>query len=470
MMASFFERFAPALATLLLAPIIGVEQTGIAAISLAAIFILAIPFKGVADVLTGARTLTSEASLAVLIAITAAGTLASAALMIGAPLVADLYNQPELARILPVHAIAIFAVATGTLHDGLFQREFRFSLQAKRKGVGGCLGILAGLVYAWFRPDAMALAVYHVTATVSSTLLCWAMFRPELGRQADWSWLRSHAASFAFQSASQSIGQITIRSIDLITGLILGLYAVGLIRVAMQLYNLISAILVTPLANVLTSHLAQLARSSSDHGRLQAPFLSLYRVLSFMALPLYGLIGAALPMAVSLAMSPEWETAGHLGAIVSANGLSAVLIMTSNSILIARGQYGANLAINAFQAILSIIATIVGAQFAIWGVAVSVVVRAYVSFLFVLLILHRYGGIRIRTILANTVPALFCTGIAVGVYYLIQSLWRLGGGTITELIVSLMCGAISYAAISAIVQRAAVATALSLFFRSADQG
>ncbi len=425
MAASFFERFAPAVALLLMAPIIGVQQTGVASISMALIFILALPFKGFSETLTQEQQIDQKTMSALLFLAVTLSSLFCLLLWTASGAIAALYGLPQLAQLIPTHSLVILGMALGVIHDGLFQRSFQFQRQAKRKAAGGLVGLTVGFAYAFWKADATALVVYHLATVWASTVIGWAMSPIQVDIRPHLKTMHILLPKTMLLATSQFIGQINQRGIDLIVGLILGASQVAIIRLALQVFNLVTAVVVTPIATVLLPYFSELNRAAQHDpktdGKPQADFIRTQALAVHFILPAFIYGGLAMPYAFEMLMGPDWIMAGEVGRIVSVNGVAVMFSILASTFLIAIGRLSKHFAISLLQAALTIITTAVFAGFGLMVLAWAYVARGIAATMITLRILERNGGVRRVDLLKATVGPIFCTAVGSGAFLLFEN-------------------------------------------------
>lgn len=413
MAASFFERFAPALALLIMAPIIGVQQTGVASLSMALIFILALPFKGFSEALTQESEVDQRKTSALFYLALISALLFCALLWLGSGAIASLYELPQLASLIPLHSLVVLGMAIGVVHDGLFQRNFEFHRQAKRKAAGGLIGLAVGLFFAFWRADASALVVYHLTTVWASTIIGWLMSPIRMEKRPDWAMLRMLLPKTLLLASSQLIGQINQRGIDLIVGLALGVSQVAIMRMALQVFNLITAVVVTPIANVLLSYFSSLQRDVPDNSEQglepQAEFVRVQALTVQFVVPAFIYAGLVMPYAFEVILGAEWLQAGIVGRIVSVNGIAVMFSILASTFLISIGRLSKHFAISLFQAALTVTTTAIFAPFGLIVLAWVYVARGIIATMFTLRILEKNSDIRLDDLAKATFGPILCT-------------------------------------------------------------
>ncbi|WP_341891693.1 oligosaccharide flippase family protein [Variovorax sp. YR752] len=231
-----------------------------------------------------------EAALGLTLAI---GTLATAAMLLAAPLLAAFFLDPALAAVLAGLAPNLLLVSLGALPIALLRRGLRFKSIAVIETLAYILGYGAvGVLLAGLHAGVWAL----VGATLAQSALTWAMayalerhsLRPRLsveGRE-----LLSYGSAFS------AVGLLEFLSANLpgaAIGRLLGAPALGVFSRAWLLTNLPVEKATGVVARVLFPLLSQL---QGDRSRLAALFL--------LALSAIGLMGAALTLSIAAVAEP----------------------------------------------------------------------------------------------------------------------------------------------------------------------
>jgi O-antigen/teichoic acid export membrane protein len=92
---------------------------------------------------------------------------------LGSTVLASIYDEPDLALILQVFAIAIVLNATGSTHASLLRRDFQFRSLAIRRIIGTASGGTVGVIWAIVDPGVWALVGQYMTSAVVSVAVLW---------------------------------------------------------------------------------------------------------------------------------------------------------------------------------------------------------------------------------------------------------------------------------------------------------
>lgn len=393
--------------------------------SMAIVFILALPFKGISDAITQTQDVAPSTRTAFLLLALFAAVCMCAGLILLAPWLAASFDMPGLTALLPLHSLVIAGTAAGVLHDGIFQRGYQFDRQAKRKSAGGLCGLVAGLTWAILYRDAFALVAFHLVGTWAATAAAWLTVRPELEPRLGTANLRLLLPKVAWLSASHFVAQLNQRGIDLVVGFFLGAAQVGLFRIALQLINLVTALVVTPFTNVLLAFFSDLRRKASV-GHPPANFTSGFMRIQGLAmefiLPLFIYAGLAIPYLVSLVLGDEWELAGETARIVSVNGVAATISIFATTFLTATGHVAYPFRINMIQLLLTAATALFFVHFGLLVLAWAFVVRGWVATFFTTGLLRNALGIsRLRSAGVIRVP-MICTSAGASAFLVVEYL------------------------------------------------
>jgi O-antigen/teichoic acid export membrane protein len=282
-----------------------------------------------------------------------------------------------------------FAGASAVFQADL-QRRLRFSRVAGVEIMAACASLLVALVWAWLRPEAMALVAGQI-ALVAIRCLGFFALSPlailrAFPRASD---LRS-LASFGFYQMGERALTYAASNLDrLIVARLLGPAAAGIYTVASQ-------IALRPLALlgpfVLRTLFPLLARMEEKE-RQASSFLRSITVLSPAAALAYTLLfGLADPL-VRLVLGSGWEQAAPLLRILSALGFLWMISNPLGSLMLAQGRARAGFWITALVLAVNALAVWTGARFGLPGAALGMLAATAALLPLDFILLRRWAGL-----------------------------------------------------------------------------
>lgn len=255
---------------------------------------------------------------------------------LGAPLLARLFSQPELTRVLRVLALTLVLRGLTAAPGALLERELAFDKRAR--------GDVAGALAQGIVSVASAVAGFGVWSLVAGQLAnqavqgaCyWALapFRPS-PRLASWPMLRDLGRFGRHVAASNVLVLVNDNADNALIGRLLGASSVGLYNLAWRLANL-PAIQIAFIVSRATFPVYSTVRD--DLAEFREIFRATLRRISFLSIPVaVGLLVAAHPIVVGV-FGERWHAAiGPLQALVLF-GMIRTLAGVTSSVFQASGR------------------------------------------------------------------------------------------------------------------------------------
>ena len=303
-----------------------------------------------------------------------AGTLLAIICFAAAGPVAGLYGQPELAPVLRVLSVVLFLQSLASTQDALLRRHFRFKAAAARRIVASVVGSVVAVAWAVASPSVWALVAQTVATSMAGVVVLWSVsgYRPGLHGS------RKHARSLV----NFGVNVLGIRLAffageygdNFVIGLVLGPRALGYYVVGYRVFRIITEVVTSTLSAVT---LPVFSRLQDDRERLVRAFLSVTRLSLSIAVPAFASGAVLAPYLIPALFGDGWGPSIEVMQILSLVGLVTCVASFDRSALIAVGRVRLELAIAVSGALAAVVAFVVGAQWGINGVAIAIVVRAY---------------------------------------------------------------------------------------------
>lgn len=327
-----------------------------------------------------------------------------------APLLADLLNQPGLARPLQILSLALPINALGASHFALRLREFGHKTVALRSILAGIIGGSAAVAAAMSGWGIWALVVQRCVAETVSTLLAWASYRWIPGRQFDWSQAKQNFAFSSNLTIAQLIFLFLVRIQDLLIGASLGAAAVGIYRVAWRSTEVFASAAIQPFSAVGLQIYSRLQDNQAAMKQAYKAMLGICSALSFPALVGFGIIA---PDLVPLVFGSKWQAAGYLAQVFAFMAIPYTLNFFASPILSAVGNTHRQRTLAIVQLVSTLILTLLALPYGLTAVAIAYVIRSYLTLPLQIYYLKEATGIGIRTTF-DAIKAPFFTSTAMG--------------------------------------------------------
>lgn len=357
-----------------------------------------------------------------------------------APFVAAFYNEPRVADVIRVAALAFIVRGLGLISNNMLAREMAFNRQSQAALIGNASGAVATL---WLAVEGFGVwsLVYGSLVTEILTNLLLFLFHP---------WKPDFAFSFSrtkglihfgYQVAVARLFWYLSSNMDLlIAGKILGKTQLGYYAIAVQLALLPLDKMVSTISQVA---FPAFSKVQDNPDLLRRYYLKIVNVVAFASFPVCWGIFLVAESAVPLFLSSKW-----LPAVLPLKILSVVTSFRAVHILnapleTAVGRPGVT--IRNFVIITSALALsfFVGSSYGLEGLAYSWLVFPVV-FLITTSITLRLIGLSLATYFKELRHPFFGTGFMVLVVMLTQKTLLLDGNLVTQFAGSTALGVASY--------------------------
>jgi O-antigen/teichoic acid export membrane protein len=282
------------------------------------------------------------------------GSIIACAMVVGAPLAADFFNEPALTDVLRVLAIGSFA--QGFQNVGLvafrtemrFDREFRFL--AAKKVIAFAVTIAAVLILHSF----WALVIGQTASRIAGTALSYWVhpYRPRFSLQGRHALL--HFSKWIL--AINLISYLKERSSDLVIGRVAGPTALGTFSVAYELSSLPSTELMAPINRAVFPAYAKVA--AENRSALPREYLSVISMIALLAIPAVLGVAAISPLLIPVALGPNWTQAVPVVVILAFFGLTNIVQSNAQAAYLALGRADVPAKLNALHVAVQLAAVI----------------------------------------------------------------------------------------------------------------
>jgi PST family polysaccharide transporter len=322
-----------------------------------------------------------------------------------APALAELLNEPRLAEIVPVAAIAFLISSLSIVQQALLERSMRFRtvamIEVTSISAGGVVAI-AGAFAGW---GVWSLVAQAITTAATGTVLYTAA--------GDWRPTREFSAAdlrgvsrFSLSVTGFNLFNYAARNADyVLIGATLGAGALGQ-------YTLAYRVMLYPLqavsAVISRATFPVYARLQTDSARLRQLYLRAVSMIGLIAFPVVFGVMATSDRLVAVLFGPDWAEAGEVLAILAPVGLFQVITMTVGPIYQAAGRSGAMLAWGIGSGVVTIVAFAIGLRWGIVGVAAAYLIVTIILAYPGLAVPYRLIGLTVPAMLRVVVRPAIC--------------------------------------------------------------
>lgn len=311
-----------------------------------------------------------------------------------APLLADLLNQPGLARPLQILSLALPINALGASHFALRLREFGHKTVAVRSILAGIIGGSAAVAAAMSGWGIWSLVVQRCVSETVSTALAWTSYRWVPSFQFDWSQAKQNFAFSSNLTVAQLIFLMLVRIQDLLIGASLGAAAVGIYRVAWRSTEMFANAAIQPFSAVGLQIYSRLQDNPVAMKQAYKAMLGICSALSFPALVGFGVIA---PDLVPLVFGSKWQAAGSLAQVFAFMAIPYTLNFFASPVLSAVGNTHRQRTLAIVQLVATLILTLLALPHGLTAVAIAYVARSYLTLPLQMYFLKEASGIGTQT-------------------------------------------------------------------------
>lgn len=294
-------------------------------------------------------------------------------MVVFARLVADFYNEPDLANV--IRALAIGSLVQGLQNVGVvafqadmrFDREFLFMTSKKLITMGTTIPLVFILESYW------ALVIGQTMGRFAGTALSYWVhpYRPRLAL---------HGASDLFHFskwlfAIHLISYLKERSSDLIIGRLSGPAALGTFSVSYELASLPSTELVAPINRAVFPAYAKLA-AESRHA-LSQEYLSVIGLIMLLAVPAVLGVAASAPLLIPVVLGEKWVDAIPVVTLLALFGFTNLVQTNAQAAYVALGRADVPAKTNIVHVVIQILVLIpLTRAFGVTGAAFAYLITA----------------------------------------------------------------------------------------------
>lgn len=338
------------------------------------------------------------------------------------PIVADLYDQPELVGILPVLGSTFVLRSLGSAHYALAQKRLDFRSRTVAEMADVVTRGVTGIALAIAGAGAWSLVLGYVAGTAAMTLTLWLRvdWRPRFRAQ------RAHLREllgFGGALTGVTLAGAILGNVDaLVIGHALGTSDLGLYSLAARLPELLIINLSVVAGQVLFPAFAAVGKDA-----LPNAFLSSLRYAGMVSLPLAAFLFVLADPLVLAAFGDQWEAAATVMQLFCLYALASPVTLVCGTILKASGRAGLLLRVAIFQVIVVVPAVLIAVDGGINAVATVHAAVAGVILALQLGLAMRLVGVSLGPVLTALWPpvvgGLAVAAVAWGTDRLIDGTW-----------------------------------------------
>jgi O-antigen/teichoic acid export membrane protein len=324
-----------AFATIILSRLVSVEDFGISAIVLAiaaaAGFLVGTPFE---EALVQRRVLrTVDLRSAFTMSMLLGAVLILVSILVG-PWLADLYDTPEMAWLLPVVMVSILFNGHGDLSTALARRRRRFEDIAAASLISHAVGVVVTIAMAFAGFGLLALVALRLVVVLVRSVVLQSTQRYPLAPQISFKSLRAlahHASISFFDRLAENLTYLVFANL---VGLFHGLTSVGYLNMALRVVEPIRGAIIATTHNLSFPYFRRVS-----HGL--EPVVARDRIihlLAFIITAVFAGLAAIMPAMIPFVAGPGWEDAVFIAICLSAGAAIVLPTRLISTSLIASGH------------------------------------------------------------------------------------------------------------------------------------
>lgn len=335
-----------------------------------------------------------------------------------APVIAKFFGREELLWISVAYAINMLIGSASIQHSALLARQMAFGKQTSIGIMSQMLGIVVGVICAWFDFGYWSLIFMAITTTAFQTILLWSFSGWTPGLPHRGSGVRKMLAFGGGLTISNLFNQVTQNIDSILIGRILGAVPLGYYDRAKQLFLMPLVQLMGPMSSVAIPAISRMANDPARYAkiylRIQEKILILTALFSVFFI-VYG------EWVIQTLLGPKWLSAGHILQAFAVGGLIIPLSASVSWLLVTQGR-SRDLAYWApFSLLFRCAAIVIGYSWGVVGIAISIALFQYISFITFVLWVGRKGPVTTGMVLRNMIPALFSAIVSCAIGYMAKA-------------------------------------------------
>ncbi|HSI66637.1 MAG TPA: MOP flippase family protein, partial [Planococcus sp. (in: firmicutes)] len=391
-------------------------------------------------------------------------------LLVAAPLIADVFRQPELRGYIQVIGISFAIIPFGAQFQTIATKNLDFKDISKYEIIANVVGTIITLLLAvYFNLGAWSLVYGFIGVSVVKTLP-WVIkgFRNEQTRprwEFEWSAIKEMVSFGMYRLGANTANFFNTKIDQIVIGIMLGPLILGYYSMAMN-------IVMQPIQRlnpmITKVSFPVFSKIQNDQLRLRKGYLFIIKLIMTLNAPLYAGLIVLAPFVVPLVLGPGWSEAIVIVQILSVYALFRALGNPSGSLFVAVGKVRWSFY---WQLSLLFVVPLVAYSSSLTG-DIVIVAWSMAMLRFSLFFINYF--IRLRWIIGPSLSALlksifFPIGhsfvMAVVLEFMISSIS--GTGDMGLIIASILVGAIIYAALLLIFERKLLIEVKGMFAKKA---
>jgi teichuronic acid exporter len=291
-----------------------------------------------------------------------------AALFLTAPLLADLFGEPELTDVLRVMGLGLPISSLAQVPAALLERSFGFRSLAVRQVIGAACGAAVAIPIAFSGGGVWALVAQGLVTNIASVVVLWTStkWRPSLEFS-----LSALKSMWSMGVRIMAIGLLDAlqQNIDkLIVGAFFSAQELGYYYLAQRIGTILIELVTTVMSKVT---LTTFSKVQDDLPRLNRIFLQMTFASAAVGVPMFGLVAVLATQIVPFAFGDGWEQTVPIMWILACGWAFGAVMYFDRSAFLAIGRANVALNVAVLQNIVGVLLVFALLPLGIFGVALS---------------------------------------------------------------------------------------------------
>lgn len=354
--------------------------------------------------------------------------------MASAPAIATFYHEPRLVGITIGYSLGLFLSGLFIQHEALLNRQMRFLTIAAIDISALLIGLVAGILAAWYGLGYWALVINFLVMTLATAVGNWVSCRWRPGWPVRGSGVRS-MVSFGGNITGFNIFTYFARNIDnALIGKYWGASQLGMYAKAYQLLLLPVQQINAPFAAVA---IPALSRLQNVPDRYRAAYLKIIEKIAIITMPGVVFMIVTADWLVLFLLGPQWHETSRIFMFLGIAALIQPITKTTVWLFLTQARSREMLRWGIIGGVISILSIVGGLRWGAVGVAAS---YAFVEFFLVTPLLFwfvgRKGPVRTMDFYRTIAPA-FLASVSSLIVVLVARSWLMPFHLIIRLVVAL---------------------------------
>lgn len=343
----------------------------------------------------------------------AALTLLSVAI---APLLALIFNEPQVVPITMVLSITVFAIGVGAQHEAIIRRRLMYSILHIIDVTSQAIGLVVGVVLSISGAGIWSLVAYQVVARLTRTGWLWIATRWIPSRPRRGVKIMDRLNYGTKLVPAQLLTHASRGLAEVLVGAGVGAGALGLYRRA---HGIVMGVeqLKQPLKAMIPASLSRLQDRADEFSRFVLHSLTIWSII---ACGTIGYVASEAMFVIRLLLGEQWLGAVPVLRGLAFAGLATAIGSATEWILLPRAEMRLLIALRIMRAGIVVSGVLVGLQSGVQGVAVGYSIGAFTSVVVELSVVSYKLDRALRNMWAPIVRALISAGIASAVVLMIS--------------------------------------------------